>query len=203
VPLPWAAVKHSFPSGALLGLAAALLSAPASAQSWSDPGIGYGARLGLGQARSADAPTAEGALHVRYRLTGSLGLEGSLGLRRETVGDGDGPLLRLTEVPFTGTGQLFFFPRGRFQPYLLAGAGLHVVRAEPEGRNPASGAKTEALFAVHAGAGLDVRPSRTSAVHLDARWTFLEPTTIGDLEKAGFDVAPGYWAVALGVTFYR
>lgn len=196
-------MKHSFPPGALLVLAAALLSAPAAAQSWSDPGIGFGARLGLGQARSADSPSVEGAVHVRYRLTGSLGLEGSLGARRETVGDGDGPLVRLTEIPVTGTGQLFFFPRGRLQPYLLAGAGLHVVRAEPEGRNPASSAKTEALFAVHAGAGIDVRPSRASAVHLDARWTFLEPTSLGDLEKAGFDVASGYWAVALGVTFYR
>ncbi|MHB8799785.1 MAG: outer membrane beta-barrel protein [Thermoanaerobaculia bacterium] len=196
-------MKHSFWSGALLGLAAALLSPPAAAQSWSDPGIGFGARLGLGQARSADSPSAEGAIHVRYRLTGSLGIEGSLGIRRETVGDGDGPLLRLTEAPVTGTGLIFFFPRRRLQPYLLAGAGLHVVRAEPDGRNPASGAKTEALFAVHAGAGIDVRPSRASAVHLDARWTFLEPTSIGDLEKAGFDVAPGYWSVALGVTFYR
>ena len=196
-------MKHSFPTGALLGLAVALLSLPAAAQSWSDPGIGFGACLGLGQARSADSPSAEAAIHVRYRLTGSLGLEGSLGVRRETVGDGDGPLVRLTEVPVTGTGQLFFFPSRRLQPYLLAGAGLHVVRAEPEGRNPASGRKTEALFAVHAGAGIDVRPSRTSAVHLDARWTFLEPTTIGDLEKAGFDVAPGYWSIALGATFFR
>ncbi len=196
-------MKHSFRFGALLGLAAVLFSAPASAQSWSDPGIGFGARLGLGRARSADSASAGGAIHVRYRLTGSLGLEGALGVRRETVGDDQGPLLRLTEVPFTGTGQLFFFPRGRLQPYLLAGAGLHVVRAEPEARSPASGVKTEALFAVHAGAGIDVRPSRTSAVHLDARWTFLEPTTIGDLEKAGFDVAPGYWSVALGITFFR
>ncbi len=196
-------MKHSLPPGALLGLAAALLSAPAAAQSWSDPGIGFGARLGLGQARSADSASVQGAVHVRYRLTGSLGLEGSLGVRRETVGDGDGPLVRLTEVPVTGTGQLFFFPSRRLQPYLLAGAGLHVVRAEPEGRNPASRATTEALFAVHAGAGIDVRPSRASAVHLDARWTFLEPTSLGDLEKAGFDVASGYWAVALGVTFYR
>ncbi len=196
-------MKHSFPFGALLGLAAAFLSSPAAAQSWSDPGVGFGARFGLGQGRSADSPSAGGAIHVRYRLTGSLGLEGSLGVRRETVGDGDGPLVRLTELPFTGTGQLFFFPHRRLQPYLLAGAGLHVVRAEPEGRNPASGTKTEALFAVHAGAGIDVRPSRATAVHLDARWTFLEPTAVGDLEKAGFDVATGYWAVALGVTFYR
>ena len=196
-------MKHSFPTGALLGLAAALLSVPAAAQSWSDPGIGFGARLGLGQARSAVSPSAEAAIHVRYRLTGSLGLEGSLGVRRETVGDGDGPLVRLTELPVTGTGQLFLFPSRRLQPYLLAGAGLHVVRAEPESRNPASGKKTEALFAVHAGAGIDVRPSRTSAVHLDARWTFLEPTAIGDLEKAGFDVAPGYWSIALGATFFR
>lgn len=187
----------------LVGLAAAALSSPAAAQAYSDPGLGFGGRAALSEARSADSPSPGAALHVRYRLTGSLGLEGAVGLRSEEIGDAGGPLARLTEVPVTGTGLLYFWPRHRVQPYLLAGAGLHVVRAVPEGRNPDADSTTEALFALHAGAGVDVRPSRTSAVHLDARWTFLEPSAISALEKAGFGVAPGYWAVALGVTFYR
>ena len=187
----------------LLPLVAAALPHALAAQSFSDPGLGFGGGLLLSEGQSADAGTVGGELHVRYRLTGSLGIEGRVSVRRETVADEEGPLLQMLEVPVTGTGQLFFLPRGRLQPYLLAGAGLHVVRATPEGRNPGSGTKTEALFALHAGAGFDVRPSRTSALHLAARWTFLEPSSVGDLERAGFDVAPGYWAVALGVTFSR
>jgi len=53
------------------------------------------------------------------------------------------------------------------------------------------------------GAGLDVRPSRSSAIHLDARWVFLEPTAIADLAAEGYAVRSGYLSVVLGVTFFR
>jgi hypothetical protein len=184
-------------------VAAVALPRAAAAQSFSDPGLGLGVHVGISEGRSADVPSLAGGLHLRYRLTGSLGLEGRIGYRRETVADGSGPLLGLVEVPVTGTGQLFFLPRGRVQPFLLAGAGLHVVRTTPKGRNTTVGEATEALFAIHAGCGLDVRPSRTSAVHLDARWVFLEPTGITDLEGAGYDVSAGHLTVMLGVTFFR
>jgi len=186
---------------ALVALAA--LPGASPAQSLSDPGVGLGAHLGLSEGRSADGPSLTGGLHLRYRLTASLGLEGSIGYRSETVDDGSGPLLSLLEVPVTGTGQLFFFPRSRVQPFLLAGAGLHVVKTTPEGRNTTAGGSTEALFALHVGAGIDVRPSRSSAIHLDARWFFLEPTAIADLAAEGYAVRSGYLSVVLGVTFFR
>lgn len=184
-------------------VAAGSFERAAAAQSFSDPGIGVGGRVSIAQGRSADGPSLGGGLHLRYRLTASLGLEGSVGYRRETVDDGEGALLQVVDFPLTGTGQLFFLPRGRVQPFLLAGAGLHVVKTTPKGRNTAAGGAAEALFALHAGAGLDVRPSRSSAVHVDARWYFLEPTPMRDLEKAGFDVRPGYLQLSVGVTFFR
>jgi hypothetical protein len=193
-----------FPLLRVLAVVTALVPAPgATAQSYSDPGLGIGADAGLSEGRSADGPSLAAGIHVRYRLTGSLGFEGRIGYRRETVDDGSGPLLAVVDVPMTGTGQLFFFPRARVQPFLLAGAGLHVVKTTPQGRNTAIGGKTEALFAMHAGAGVDVRPSRTTAVHLDARWVFLEPTAIADLQTAGYDVRSGYFAITLGLTFFR
>ncbi len=188
---------------ALAVVAGVVLPRVAAAQAFSDPGLGLGAHAGLSDGSSADGLSLTGGLHVRYRLTGSLGLEGRIAYRRETVADGSGPLLDVVDVPLTGTGQLFFLPRGRVQPFLLAGAGLHVVKTTPKGRNATHGEATEALFAMHAGAGADVRPSRTSAVHLDARWVFLEPTGISDLTGAGYDVRAGYLAITLGVTFFR
>ncbi len=183
---------------------AALAPAPgATAQSYSDPGLGLGADAGLSEGRSADGPSLAVGVHLRYRFSGSLGLEGRIGYRRETVEGSSGPLLDVVDVPITGTGQLFFFPRARVQPFLLAGAGLHVVKTAPQGRNTALGGGTEALFAMHAGAGVDVRPSRASAVHLDARWVFFKPTVISDLQTAGYDVRSGYLAITLGVTFFR
>lgn len=183
-------------------LLAALPSA-AAAQSWSDPGLGFGGAVGLSEGASARGPSFTGSLHVRYRLTGSLGIEGRLGARRETVEDDGGELLDVLDLPLTGSGQLFFLPRRRVQPFLLAGAGLHVVRTTPAGRNPAVDRKTEAVFALHVGAGLDVRTTRASAVYVDARWVFLGPTALSDLVTAGFDVRSGYLSASLGVTFFR
>lgn len=184
-----------------LGLAA--LSERAAAQSWSDPGIGVGARLSASAGASADGVTAAGGLFLRYRLTGALSLEGGVAYRTETLGDDAGPLLDVLDVPVTGTGILHFLPRTRFQPCLLAGAGLHVVRTSPAGRNATTVTATEAQFAIHVGAGLDVRPSRRSAVHLDARWYFFEPTAVSDLAAVGEDVAPGYLLVSVGVSLFR
>ncbi len=181
----------------------AVLPSAAAAQSWSDPGLGLGGAVGFSEGASARGPSFTGSLHVRYRLTGSLGIEGRLGARRETVEDGAGELLDVLDVPLTGSGQLFFLPRRRVQPFLLAGAGLHVVRTTPAGRNPAADRKTEAVFALHAGAGLDLRTTRASALHVDARWVFLEPTALSDLVAAGFDVRSGYLSASVGVTFFR
>ena len=175
----------------------------ATAQSYSDPGLGLGADAGFSEGRSADGPSLAAGVHLRYRFSGSLGLEGRIGYRSETVDDGSGPLLDIVDVPVTGTGQLFFFPRARVQPFLLVGAGLHVVKTTPQGRNTAIGGGTEALFAMHAGAGVDVRPSRASAVTLQARWILIDPTSISDLEKAGYPLHPGYFAITLGMTFFR
>lgn len=184
---------------------AALATGPgtAAAQSFSDPGLGLGAVATLSEGPSSDGPSLGASLLLRYRLTASLGLEGRIGFRRETVEDASGPLLEILDLPLTGTAQLFFLPRTRVQPFLLGGAGLHVVRTDPAGRNADIGGSTEAVFALHAGAGLDIRPSRSSAIHLDARWVFLEPTAIADLAGAGYDVQSGYLSVALGVTFFR
>lgn len=183
--------------------AAASLDRPAAAQSYSDPGLGAGARLGASEGRSSDAPSFTGGLYVRYRVTGSLGLEGGVGFRSETVDDGGGPLLDVLDFPVTGTGQLFFFPRTRVQPFLLAGAGLHVVKTTPKGRNTTIGGSTKAIFAMHAGAGLDLRPSRRSALHLEGRWVFLDLAEMDDLAAAGYPVGQGYVSVTLGVTFFR
>lgn len=184
---------------------AALATGPAEAvaQSFSDPGLGLGAVAAASEGPSSDGTSLGAAVLVRYRLTASLGLEGRIGFRKETVDDGSGPLLEVLDLPVTGTAQLFFLPRSRVQPFLLAGAGLHVVKTDPAGRNTDIGGSTEAVFALHAGAGLDVRPSRSSALHLDGRWVFLEPTAISDLAAAGYDVKPGYLSITLGVTFFR
>ncbi len=186
-----------------LAFLAAALPAAAAAQSFSDPGLGLGAHVGMTEGPSSDGSSLAAGIRLRYRVSASLGLEGSVGYRDDTLEDASGPILGLVEIPVTGTGQIFFFPRTRVQPFLLAGAGLHVVKTTPKGRNTEFGGGTEAQFGVHVGAGIDVRPSRTSAVTLDARWVYLEPTATTGLADAGYDVKPGYLSIAVGFTLFR
>ena len=57
---------------------------------------------------------------------------------------------------------------------------------------------------MHAGAGFDVRPfavDRPLTSTPDGSSSSL--TAITDLDKAGYDVLPGYLSITLGVTFFR
>ena len=58
---------------------------PAGAQSYSDPGTGYGAEAGYASGRDAESGSATGGVHARLRLTGGIGLEVSAGIPARLV----------------------------------------------------------------------------------------------------------------------
>ncbi|MFI5120317.1 MAG: outer membrane beta-barrel protein, partial [Thermoanaerobaculia bacterium] len=103
-------------------LAAALAAAlPAAAQSYSDPGTGYGADAGYARGHDAESGGATGGIHARLRLTGGIGLEVSAGYRHDSFATDGARALTVDEIPIA-TSLLVFFPHdGRVQPYLLAG----------------------------------------------------------------------------------
>jgi outer membrane protein W len=147
---------------------------PVRAQSYSDPGTGYGAEVGYGSGRDAESGSATGGVHARLRLTGGIGLEMSAGYRRDTFAVDGTRVLAVDEIPVEASFLVFFLHSGRVQPYVLAGAGYTWAKPKGEGSNAATHYPAENLFALHAGAGVDVRTSFRTSVFLDGRYAFLD-----------------------------
>jgi opacity protein-like surface antigen len=156
-------------------LAAALAAAlPATAQSYSDPGTGYGADAGYTSGRDAESGGATGGVHARLRLTGGIGLELSAGYRRDAFATDGARVLTVNEVPVTVSFLTFFLTNGGVQPYLLAGIGYTWAKPRGEGTNAGTPYPAENLFALHVGAGVDVRTGFRTSVFLDGRYVFVD-----------------------------
>src|SRR5450759_369310 len=105
-------------------LAAALAAAlPAAAQSFSDPGLGYGADVGYTGGPDAESGGATAGVHARLRLPGGLGLELSAGYRRDTFAVDGARALTVDQIPVEAPFLVVYLHSGRVQPYVLPGAG--------------------------------------------------------------------------------
>lgn len=160
-------------------LAAALATAlSAAAQSYSDPGTGYGADAGYARGHDAESGGATGGVHARLRVTGGIGLELSAGYRHEAFATGGARVLTVSEVPVAASLLAFFLTNGAVQPYALAGIGYTWAKPRGEGTNAGTPYPAENLFALHAGAGVDVRTSFRTSVFLDGRYVFLDVNAV-------------------------
>lgn len=180
-------------------LAAALLSlssaAPAVAQAYSDPGFGLGVHMAFHRAADAASPFVAAGVHARYRVTGGLGLEALASVRKDELETNGERRLRLLEIPVMASAQLFFLYTRPVQPYLLAGAGYHYVRATGLGREAALGTDASSEFGFHAGAGVEARVGRQWSLHVDARRVFVKVTAADAL-----GLSTDAWNVNLGVS---
>ena len=105
----------------------------------------------------------------------------------------------MDEIPLEVSLLAFFLTNGGVQPYLLAGIGYTWAKPRGEGTNAGTPHPAENLFALHAGAGVDVRTSFRTSVFLDGRYVFLDVNAVKALSgqpkanylriAAGFNVA--------------
>jgi opacity protein-like surface antigen len=166
---------------ALAFAAAALLAAcPAAAQSNSDPSAQWGAHAGIVTGRDVEGARATAGIHWRPRLTGALGLELSAGYERQTW-TASGRRVEADHVPVEGSLLFFFLYPRRVQPYLLVGIGYHWVNPHGAGFSDGTPYSSQNLFALHGGAGFDVRVGENVSFWLDGRWTFLDVDAVKDL----------------------
>jgi opacity protein-like surface antigen len=172
---------------------------PARAQSYSDPGTGYGAQAGYAGGRNAESGGATGGVHARLRLTGGIGLELSAGYRRDTFAVDGARVLNVDQIPVEASFLVFFLHGGRVQPYALAGAGYTWAKPRGVGPNAATSYPAENLFALHAGAGVDVRTSFRTSVFLDGRYVFLDVDAVKMLPR---QPKADYTRIAAGFNVY-
>lgn len=167
---------------AILVCAAAVLLAagPAAAQSNSDPDGPWGAHAGVVTGPDVDGARASAGVHWRPRLTGALGLEVSGGYERLTWASGS-RRVDADHVPVEASLLSYFLYTHRVQPYLLAGIGYHWVNPHGAGFSNGAPYASQNLFALHAGAGVDVRAGERLSLWADGRWTSLDVDAVKDL----------------------
>jgi opacity protein-like surface antigen len=181
-------------------LAAALMAAQlAAAQSYSDPGTGYGADAGYARGRDSDSGGATGGVHARLRLTGGIGLEVSAGYRHDSFSTDGARVLTVDEIPVAASLLVFFPYDGRVQPYLLAGIGYTWAKPKGAGTNADTSYPAENLFALHGGAGVDVRTSFRTSVFLDGRFVFVD---VGAVKALPNQLKSDYLRLAAGFNVY-
>ena len=180
---------------ALLSVAAALLvSPPSAAQPFADPGTGAGVLGYMARTPDASGATFEAGAHVLTRLTGALAVELFAGYRSETYEQNGVSVLRVSQVPVQLSLLAYLLPNLRVQPYLLGGGGYYRIWATGTGPAEAQGRSIENKFALHAGAGVDVRTGRAFSIRREGRYVFLDVdavTALG-LSAKGWQAGGGF-----------
>src|SRR5262249_43620780 len=151
-----------------LVLGVLLAAGPASAQSYSDPGLGLGGHVHVSKGVDAASVSVSGGIQARFRLTGGLGIELLATYRAENQEVAGTRILRLEEIPIQASILVFLLSSRRVQPYLVAGGGYYRVAATTY--VPTADTTHENDFGLHAGIGIDVRTSLKTSVFGDARF---------------------------------
>ena len=182
-----------FPAAGLL-LAALLQPAEAAAQPYADPGTGVGLLGSYERTPDATGGAFAGGAHVLARLTGVLGAELFAGFRRVAYEEGGAKVLRVSQVPVQLSVIGYLLPNLRIQPYLLGGGGYYRIWATSLGPEEARGRSIENKFALHAGAGIDVRTDRAFSIRAEGRYIFLNVDAVTALGKSakGWQTGAGF-----------
>lgn len=178
-------------------LAAFAVSLQAAGQPFADPGTGAGFLGAATRTAGSSGTTFVGGALGITRLTGVLGLELFVGYRNDTYDQSGTSVLRVEQVPVQLSLLAYLLPNLRVQPYLLGGIGYYRIWSTGEGPLESWGRTIENKFALHAGAGVDVRVSRAVSLRLDARYVFLDMDAVNAI---GMSSRSGQ--VGLGMNVY-
>lgn len=179
-------------------LGALFSSLRAGAQPFADPGTGAGILGAAVRTTGGSGTTFVGGALGITRLTGVLGLELFVGYRKDTYDQSGAPVLRVEQIPVQLSLLAYLLPNLRVQPYLLGGIGYYRIWCTGEGLLEPWGGTIENKFALHAGAGVDVRVSRAVSLRLDGRYIFLDIDAVGAL---GMSSRSGQVGLAMNVYF--
>jgi opacity protein-like surface antigen len=179
-------------------LAALAVPLRAVGQPFADPGTGAGFLGAAVRTEGGSGTTFVGGALGITRLTGVFGLELFVGYRNDTYDQSGAPVLRVEQIPVQLSLLAYLLPNLRVQPYLLGGIGYYRIWCTGEGPLEPWGGTIENKFALHAGAGVDVRISRAVSLRLDARYVFLDIDAVNAL---GMSSRSGQVGAAVNVYF--
>ncbi|MFI5181133.1 MAG: OmpW family outer membrane protein [Thermoanaerobaculia bacterium] len=185
------------PLALVIALGALLPSSRAGAQPFADPGTGVGFLGAATKATGGAQATFVGGAFGITRLTGVLGLELFAGYRIDEYEQAGTTVLRVQQIPVQLSLLAYLLPNLRVQPYLLGGIGYYRIWSTGEGPLEVQGVSIENRFALHAGAGVDVRLSPAVSLRLDGRYVFLDVDAVSAL-----GLSAGSWQAGAGLNVY-
>ncbi len=132
--------------------------------------ISVGPQVGFYKSKDADAARAMYGAALRLRLSDGLGVEGSIGYRKEEYADG---LVTVKSMPVMATGLLYVLPI----VYGAVGAGWYNTKIEynlaSHGIRTVIPNETQQNFGWHFGGGLDLPLGKSAKLVGDIRYVFL------------------------------
>lgn len=161
--------------------------------------FGVGPQAGYLRSKGGDDSTWFGGAQARLWLGQSLGAEAAITAHSDEFMDGD---VRVTQYPVQASLLLAIFPTLSVRPYALAGPGWYYTRVDYDrSRFPAAEDKTEKIFGVHGGGGVEIDLGHSLTLNTDVRYIWLDADDLKDAAHGVDDRDFDNWMIAIGLTF--
>jgi opacity protein-like surface antigen len=155
-----------------------------------------GVRAGFVMATDAEEAVPFIGAGLRLPIADVAAVEFTVDYWTDEYEDGDA---EITHIPVMISG-MFYFPieTPTTTPYILAGVGMHSIDIEYSGALSGEENDSDAEFAFHAGAGLELTLSPNLKVHMDVRWILMDPDPeAAALEDTDFEAVQFSFALSL------
>jgi outer membrane protein W len=169
-------------------------AAPAAAQST------LGIHGSYTRAADADKWMPGGGVQIRSRFLTFLGSEFLVDYRRDDYVVNGQRVLKVEQIPFQFS-LIVYIPLGVLRPYALGGGGYYYTRSTADGPVLVEDTR-ENKWGGHAGAGLEIQFGPKFFLHADARYVFLNLTSLDDVNAIYHgDRKANYVTAAVGLNF--
>ena len=141
-----------------------------------------------------------GGIQMRSRFLPFLGTEFLVAYRRDDYVVNGQKVLKVEQIPFQFS-LMLYLPLGAIRPYALGGGGYYYTRSTAEGPVLVADVR-ENVWGGHAGAGLDIQFGPKFFLHADARYVFLNLTSLDDVNAVYHgDRKANYVTASLGLNW--
>jgi hypothetical protein len=190
-----------FPSLLLPVLLAAALAAPTAARASDAFGLDLGIHGGaVGVGDSSKTSLFVGGAQLRAHLVWIVAAEARVSYYTDTYDVSSFGSVDVKNLPVQLSAMLYIIQLQGFGLYVLGGGTYNSLKLEGTG-NVSGKTTTEGKWATHAGAGLDLKISRSFLLNLDGRYVFLDvdPRNLPPPSSGAYK--GDYWMATAGIVW--
>jgi len=181
------------PLKSLVMLAVLIGLADVSSVHSSSKVFSIGPRATYSKPADADSGTYSGGAQVRFGITPSLKLEGSIDYRRDEFTK----YIKIHVYPVQASVMAYLIPNKYINPFLLGGVGWYYTQIE----GPLNFSYTSNRFGFHAGAGLEIMLSGTLSLDGSYRKIWVAELSSKDVTAFNKDYKDSGYMITTGLNF--